>query len=166
MRIYISGQMTGFENANSEAFKEAAERIKRAGQTPINPHELPPVQTTGDAEKDWNLWMLRDMEYLLNDETRPDAIFMIDGWRKSKGALIEHALAISTGIKVFASYDTLPGEERKITNFDALAESIERMGTALSSLAPCDNCILNSKICDYRNQDNHVEYCKKNIMEW
>mgnify|MGYP003314929645 CR=1 FL=1 len=89
-KIYISGKIT--DNANYKADFEAAElALKIAGFQPVNPAEehLPDGAT-------WADYMRHDIKLLCDC----DAIYMLNGWRESAGAKIEHKLARDLGIEI------------------------------------------------------------------
>nr|DAF85425.1 MAG TPA: Nucleoside 2-deoxyribosyltransferase [Siphoviridae sp. ctzm5103] len=89
-KIYISGKITN--NANYKADFEAAElALKIAGFQPVNPAEehLPDGAT-------WADYMRHDIKLLCDC----DAIYMLNGWRESAGAKIEHKLARDLGIEI------------------------------------------------------------------
>ena len=89
-KIYISGKIT--DNPNYKADFEAAETaLKIAGFQPVNPAEehLPDGAT-------WADYMRHDIKLLCDC----DAIYMLNGWRESAGAKIEHKLARDLGIEI------------------------------------------------------------------
>ena len=89
MRIYISGAISSDSNYK-EKFKAMALRLETAGHTPISPTDLPTCLTEG--------------EYLQLDHLLigfADAVFMLDDWTKSKGAMIEYELAIHMNKPVY-----------------------------------------------------------------
>lgn len=90
--VYVSGPMTGIENLNFPAFNAAAERLRSAGFVVVNPAELNP-----DAEAKgltWNQCMRVDIRALMECEY----VFMLPGWRASRGANLEHHIAQSLGM--------------------------------------------------------------------
>ena len=90
MKIYISGPMTGLSEYNKPAFMNAERRIRKAGHEPVNPAALP-----HDHGHTWEEYMREDIKALMYC----DAILLLDGWEKSKGAVIEFTLAAHVGIK-------------------------------------------------------------------
>lgn len=100
-KIYISGKIT--ENANYKADFEAAESaLKIAGLQPVNPAEehLPDGAT-------WADYMRHDLKLLCDC----DAIYMLNGWRESAGAKIEHKLARDIGIEIIYERKTVNNAE-------------------------------------------------------
>ena len=96
MKVYISGQISGLDLAEARArFADAEELLQGMGFDTVNPWDngLP-------VDAPWIAHMCRDLE-LLNECS---CIYMMDGWRDSKGACIEYDFAIRTGKSVlFAS---------------------------------------------------------------
>ena len=96
MRIYISGQITGLEIEKAKAyFKQSEEIIRNAGHIPVNPMEVLPFH----PDLTWHDYMAEDIKALLYC----DAIYMLENWRNSKGAKIEHEIAVGLGIKIMYS---------------------------------------------------------------
>lgn len=93
MKIYISGKISGLPVNEVVAKFQAAERkIRKFGQTPINPLEngLP-------IEAEWADQMGKDIAQLL----RADAIYMLSDWRQSEGATIEYLIARQRRMRIF-----------------------------------------------------------------
>lgn len=91
MKVYISGPMTGMENLNRAAFLTAAEQLQRRGYEPVNPAE---VELALGAT--WSDYMRADLKLLMDC----DAVAVLDGWRRSKGAKLEVHIAEKLGMLV------------------------------------------------------------------
>lgn len=92
-RVYISGPMTGFENANEERFKEAADRLREKGYMVCNPHETSAL-----------LGQLTHSEFLRFDFERileADFLVALPGWETSLGAVSEILMAVRMDVKVW-----------------------------------------------------------------
>jgi hypothetical protein len=99
MIIYVSGRVTGMPNYNREAFAEAEAELSKAGHTVLNPvkyiPEVNPEAITHRQYVDMGLAMLDCC----------DAIYLLDGWEKSKGAVVEYAFALQHGIKILTEVE-------------------------------------------------------------
>lgn len=109
-RIYLAGPMTGLPEFNFPAFNEADALLTAAGWVVFNPAKkdqesgLSVEGLEGTVEEldaagfdfaeaaDWDLGTLVH---------RVEAIAMLPGWRKSKGARAEYAVARWLGLKVY-----------------------------------------------------------------
>lgn len=90
-KVYISGKITG-DNNFKEKFNNAVLRCCVFGwglNDILNPVDLP-TQTT------WEDYMIQDIKELFNCTH----IYMISDWEQSKGARIEHAIAVEYGLTI------------------------------------------------------------------
>lgn len=93
-RVYISGAIAGHDMTERRAaFGQAERMLQERGFRPVNPfgNGLPE-----DAR--WNDHMRADIALLLEC----DYIYMLAGWEMSRGARLEHEVAISCGIRVLS----------------------------------------------------------------
>lgn len=113
MKIYLAGPMRGISEFNFPAFHAAAAGLRRRGWEVFSPAEkdnerhgtdISKGNATGDegeAAKDhgFNLReaLAVDLAYICKEA---DAIAMLPGWERSKGATAEHATAIALGLQV------------------------------------------------------------------
>ena len=91
MLVYISGKITRNENYKND-FLKAECWLKLNDYTPINPAKL------DEALPKLTYQQFMAIDYKLIELC--DAIFMLDGWQKSKGACAELSYAKSLGKKV------------------------------------------------------------------
>lgn len=112
-RIYVAGPMRGIPEFNFPAFNAAAANLRAEGWTVFNPAEkdnerhgtdISKGNATGDesiAAKDhgFNLReaLALDLDFICR---QADAIGMLPGWERSKGATAEHATAVALGLHV------------------------------------------------------------------
>lgn len=89
--IYLSGPMTGLPELNFPAFAKWAAYLREQGHSVVSPHELVP-----DNTKSWAECMRIDLMALL----KCHAIYLLPGWDKSRGALLEHHIAHALGMRV------------------------------------------------------------------
>lgn len=96
MKVYISGPMTGYVDHNFPAFHAAADHLRGKGYEVVNPAEMDDPSATHEelaAIPHW--WYLRrDIRALMDC----DAIYLLPGWRWSKGANLEATVAAGCGI--------------------------------------------------------------------
>ena len=88
MKVYISGQISGLDLAEARTrFADAEALLRGLGFDTVNPWDngLP-------VDAPWIKHLCRDLE-LLNE---CNCIYMMDGWRGSRGACIEYDFAIRT----------------------------------------------------------------------
>lgn len=81
MRVYVSGPMSGLPKNNVPAFNAAAKKLRRLGYDVVNPAEL----DAGEPCLTWEECLRRDLKWLVTC----DAIALLPGWKKSKGANLE-----------------------------------------------------------------------------
>lgn len=91
MRVYISGPMTGIPEFNFPAFNAKAAEIRESGDEPVNP-----VDNGVPSSAPWSAHMRADIRMLLDC----DMIHMLPGWSKSRGATLEHSIAVQLGLRV------------------------------------------------------------------
>lgn len=89
--IYVSGKITGIENEAHELFEQAEFSLKEQGYSVVNPLKL-----NHNHDKSWHSYMKADVKALCDS----DIIYMLSNWTDSKGAIIEHTIAMYLGIEV------------------------------------------------------------------
>lgn len=90
-RIYVSGPMTGYDELNYPAFEMAARQLRALGYTVVSPHELNPQE--GLSYQDC---LRADILGLM----LCDAIALLPGHEKSKGATLERTIGEALGMKI------------------------------------------------------------------
>lgn len=91
-RIYISGPITGIDpEVCRNRFGAAEKRLIARGYTPVNPLKNGLPETASYDEH-----MQRDLEMLATC----DAVYMLEGWEKSKGCRIEFNVAATNRIPI------------------------------------------------------------------
>ena len=90
MVVYISGPMTGIPEFNYPAFIEAKTLLEKEGFSVLSPHEAPKSET-------WEGYMRHDLKLVCDS----DAICLLPGWKKSRGALLEKVVADNLGLVVW-----------------------------------------------------------------
>lgn len=89
MKVYIAGPMTGIPEYNRPAFHKVAAQLTEQGHVALNPSILPDGLSKA-AYMDICCAMVRCA----------DGVYMLEGWEKSEGALIEYALAKTAGLTI------------------------------------------------------------------
>jgi hypothetical protein len=84
-KIYISGAVTGIEISAVLFFEKAERKLKGQGFEVVNPMTI-----EHNHDLTWNSYMRVDLKALLDC----DYIFMLSNWKGSRGAKIEHQLAL------------------------------------------------------------------------
>jgi hypothetical protein len=99
--VYLSGQITGlhiveakgnFERAEMEAIKLFSSVIGTNDRLRI----VNPMKIDHNPNAEWEDYMEKDIAQLL----RCRGIYMLTNWKYSKGARIEHAIALELGLPV------------------------------------------------------------------
>lgn len=89
MRIYISGPITGTDDYQKR-FAKAEEYLRQQGYEVVNP-----ARVNGQMpELTWDEYMNMSMTML----SLCDMIFMLRGWKESRGAKLEHDYASDRSI--------------------------------------------------------------------
>jgi hypothetical protein len=106
MRIYVAGPMSGYLDCNYPAFHAAATAWRAAGWEVVNPAE----NFGGQQGLPYADYMRQDLTQLLTC----DAIALLPGWEKSKGASLEHHVAVVLELRILdaQAVEPVPGETR------------------------------------------------------
>ena len=108
--IYVAGPMRGMLMYNTPLFDLVADCLGGAGLTVVNPAQLDRERGFDvyklDADHDWsqfpdNLDLEATIREDLDHVLKCDAIIMLPGWEKSKGAQCEHATANWAGKEIY-----------------------------------------------------------------
>lgn len=94
--IYIAGQMAGLPDLNFPAFYAAEKQLEAAGWKPVNPARFNHV--FGVEPKDRLLDAVCESERAAIPHL--DAIYLLKGWEKSKGAKRELLVALQHDLEV------------------------------------------------------------------
>ena len=88
-RVYISGPISGMPDRNRRAFDQAELQLRQMGMEPVSP-----FSNGEDPNACWSEHMRADIALLVTCQ----AIVMLPGWIKSKGATLERNIADQLGI--------------------------------------------------------------------
>lgn len=111
--VYIAGPMSGIPDHNAPAFDAMAEKLRAEGHTVLSPAERMREQLTEAAEAGaawqggdtYRVLLLADLNWIANE---CDQIQLLPGWKKSKGAVAEVAMAVAMRIPVYLPGATEP----------------------------------------------------------
>ena len=96
MKVYIAGKITG-NDSYIEQFEKAEKILKASGYAVINP-----VKNLGFTYKDY-------IDMGLSELSKCDAIYLLENYEESNGALLELSYAKTVGMKVMYSFDEFVG---------------------------------------------------------
>ena len=89
-KVYISGSISKDPDYR-EHFRAAEEKLRGLGMKVFNPAKF-----EADPDKTWEDYMRKDIAELM----RCKAIYLLKGWKKSRGARIEYTIAKELGYMV------------------------------------------------------------------
>ena len=92
MKIYISGPITGVDGY-MERFNRAEEALKAEGHTVVNPAKVNSALPEGTTHEEYMITSIAMLEMC-------DCIFMLEGWKESKGCKIEFEYACKHRITI------------------------------------------------------------------
>jgi hypothetical protein len=107
--------MRGYAHYNFPAFDLAAAEMRREGWHVVSPADIDrlfepwpdkyPPEDFEPTVDDFKRFIRRDLNFLLELSPETDGIYMLSGWEKSKGAVLELAMAEFIGLKVIYEED-------------------------------------------------------------
>jgi hypothetical protein len=96
IKVYIAGKITGEEEKARVLFEQAEKRLSAVWGTEhvtvINPMKLP-----HDHSKTWKEYLTECIKHLVEC----DVIYMLNGWKHSKGARLEYYVAEQLGMLIY-----------------------------------------------------------------
>jgi hypothetical protein len=146
LKVYCAGPMSGYADYNFPAFFAASEFLEQQGYTAINPAQLDidagyPLErlnllTPEEFQEFLKGAMKRDLDAIQSC----DALVLLPGWEKSKGARAERAVAEWAGLRVgylWMATCCPTGEQMKLTWEDE-RKPVTLVGAAgVSGPGPC-----------------------------
>ncbi len=93
-KVYIAGPMSGYEEFNFPAFNRAEELLQESYgyKRVVNPAKLHPT-----TDLPWIEFLKQDLLELITC----DAVFLLKGWEKSRGATLEAFVAYILGLHLY-----------------------------------------------------------------
>ena len=111
-RCYIAGPIAGTPDFRAR-FTDAVPEVEAMGYEPVNPCDITPATHEGDCPPGYDpganatghtssaCFMRADLRALLGC----DAIYLLPGWRESRGATVEHVAAVACGMRIYTTED-------------------------------------------------------------
>jgi len=103
VKVYLSGPMTGYDEFNYPAFHAFAEALRNRGHEVISPAEQDAASGIEPGMAEWHEFVRWDLKVMLDCE----AIVLMDGWHKSRGARLEHHVADALEMQVLTIHEAL-----------------------------------------------------------
>lgn len=104
MKVYLAGPMRGIPKFNFPAFHRAARKLRKQGYTVFSPAEkgiekrLPKAKDLQESMSFRRKVFALDLAWICK---HAEAVALMPGWKKSKGARAEKATAEAIGLEVF-----------------------------------------------------------------
>jgi hypothetical protein len=96
-KVYIAGPMSGYEEFNFPAFNRAEELLR---ETYGYKHVVNPAKLHPTTDLPWIEFLKQDLRELI----ACDAVFLLKGWEKSRGATLEAFVAYTLGLRLYKMY--------------------------------------------------------------
>ena len=94
MRLYVSGPITHMPELNKPVFTAVSASLRGAGHQVVNPHE---IGAPSEQMLPWESYLRAALVAML---LGADAIALLSGWERSRGATLEHHVATVLGWEV------------------------------------------------------------------
>lgn len=104
--VYLAGPMTGHPDYNRAGFAEAERYARAQGWDVASPQNTDPTHdgpcpagdrhTTAAGSHPYPCWVRASLRMMLDC----DAVLMLPGWRRSRGANLEHTVALGCDMPV------------------------------------------------------------------
>ena len=127
-RLYLAGPMSGVREYNFPLFNSVAQQLRAQGHEVFNPAE----NKDGDTRQPRSFYMWLDIPALLES----DAVVVLPGWEKSRGASLEVWLAIDLGLEVYRC--TLSDGTVEMSRLDGLEIRCLPFSSAPVTASPAD----------------------------
>jgi nucleoside 2-deoxyribosyltransferase len=106
VKVYLAGPMRGYPGHNHPAFHDAAAALRAAGHEVFSPPEHSPADPD-EANAQIRSLLGADLAWIT---ATAEAVVLLPGWERSKGALAEAATADAIGVRTYALADFLGGK--------------------------------------------------------
>jgi hypothetical protein len=118
--LYLAGPMRGYPDFNFPAFREATDRLRALGHRVFSPAERDEESDGFDPKKSKPRSLAHYMTFDLPAVCRSDAVVVLLGWEKSKGARLEVHVARECGLPVLDAETLEPWSESICAEADRL----------------------------------------------
>ena len=108
MKVYIAGPMRGLPGWNFPAFDAAETRWRSAGHQPFSPAQIDRVLQYGPEDGESIAHLRHVIQLDLACVLNSDAIALLPGWQRSRGATAELSLALFLGLGVYDAVTLQP----------------------------------------------------------
>ncbi len=99
MKWYLAGPMSGIEESNYPAFRQACHTLRNRGLHIVSPHDFfPPVEA---SQTQWEQLLRYDLRAL----TDCHGIILLPGWSTSRGAILELSVALALDMEIYCYQD-------------------------------------------------------------
>ena len=96
IKVYIAGPMRGHDDCNYPEFYKAEEHLESKNiYQVVNPARMDDDSGLGQLS-DYKTALKRDIDEIFE----VDSMYMLRGWEKSEGAIVEHSLAVYLGLYI------------------------------------------------------------------
>jgi hypothetical protein len=95
-KVYIAGPMSGYKEFNFPAFNRVEELLR---ETYGYKHVVNPAKLHPTTDLPWIEFLKQDLRELITC----DAVFLLKGWEKSRGATLEALVAYILGLRLYKS---------------------------------------------------------------
>ena len=122
-KVYLAGKITG-NDAYKEEFMQWESFVFASLDCVIeNPINHPKYTGPSDNEKMWRHYMKESIRVLIDC----DAVVFLPGWEDSKGATIEHQIALWLGLEIYygVHYEQVESERQEEVG---VREDVNRFG--------------------------------------
>ena len=93
-KVYIAGPMSGYEEFNFPAFNRVEELLRESYGYK---HVVNPAKLHSTTDLPWVEFLKQDLRELIDC----DAVFLLKGWEKSRGATLEAFVAHTLGLRLY-----------------------------------------------------------------
>lgn len=110
MILYVAGPMSGLPEFNYPAFNDAADLLRDAGYSVLNPVDSEQHNHTGQPQQ-WQ-WYMR---HALRMVTEADGVALLADWDKSRGAQLEFHVAGALALPCYPLIEWLRDAGSRLT---------------------------------------------------